>query len=640
VPAGSVISQNPLAGASVAPGTAVALVVSIGPANVTVPDVVGQTQAAATTAIEGAGLLVGPITMTNSATVPAGSVISQNPSAGVSVAPGSEVLLTVSLGPVVQATPASMKIALDKVVVNGGESIDFRQTFFDAQGAEFLPAPATTCSVTAVAGSTGGVPTLQGASIVVPANARGAFTLNCGIPSTTISASQSLVVLLPVTFKTVNGNQVPNRVTTSALYSAMSKSLAGLNTQLSALVTALQGNDSVGIAAARTALVGVRNGVNKTEYARSYPLALLEGRFPPTLAQVQAAGLGPVAADTAYRNAVTGLNAKLVEITNFIAGIDPLNLTDAQSVQYNQYVADLTARLGVLRAQAPSPHGVVGAKLDLHALLGTHYPALVHALVNKTEQALVANGLVTASADRASVVRLAGAPTPQAFYATARPTFFGLIDLCLGNSLIGQLINDMYGPTIQYLENAMILLTLQAIGNQFSGPINIAGLSTGASLSFHVFNAGFSFMEGTNFNSTAQLNDVWLIGPDHINAAREIVDLFTGLPQAPANWADLAAVEAFFEQVWDKIQAAISAAEGAVEVGARTRQPPDSTFFVDFGVFCENCTGLLWDSGFNSVYSTGGVNIPSPVLFIVRDQERGGFTFNIKAYNFFRAAPR
>jgi beta-lactam-binding protein with PASTA domain len=47
-----VISQNPAAGgANVPPGTAVDLVVSTGPAPVAVPNVVGLTQAAATTAI-------------------------------------------------------------------------------------------------------------------------------------------------------------------------------------------------------------------------------------------------------------------------------------------------------------------------------------------------------------------------------------------------------------------------------------------------------------------------------------------------------------------------------------------------------------------------------------------------------------
>ena len=67
--------------------------------SVSVPNVVGLTQSAATTAITGAGLVVGTVTQQSSATVPAGSVISQNPAAGTSVAAGSAVNLVVSTGP-------------------------------------------------------------------------------------------------------------------------------------------------------------------------------------------------------------------------------------------------------------------------------------------------------------------------------------------------------------------------------------------------------------------------------------------------------------------------------------------------------------------------------------------------------------
>jgi hypothetical protein len=85
----------------VAPGSAVALLISLGPApaTVTVPDVVNLTQAKASTAITGAGHTVGAITNANSATVPAGSVISENPASGTLVASGSAVALVVSLGP-------------------------------------------------------------------------------------------------------------------------------------------------------------------------------------------------------------------------------------------------------------------------------------------------------------------------------------------------------------------------------------------------------------------------------------------------------------------------------------------------------------------------------------------------------------
>src|SRR5256885_1214397 len=101
VAAGNVISESPTAGTRVASGSAVSLVVSTGspgPAQVTVPNVVGQTQAAATSALTGAGLTLGAVTMQSSSTVAAGSVISESPAAGANVMSGSAVNLAVSTG--------------------------------------------------------------------------------------------------------------------------------------------------------------------------------------------------------------------------------------------------------------------------------------------------------------------------------------------------------------------------------------------------------------------------------------------------------------------------------------------------------------------------------------------------------------
>jgi hypothetical protein len=65
---------------------------------VTVPNVVGETQAAASALITSAGLVVGTVTAQSSATVSAGSVISENPAAGTPANAGSAVNLTVSSG--------------------------------------------------------------------------------------------------------------------------------------------------------------------------------------------------------------------------------------------------------------------------------------------------------------------------------------------------------------------------------------------------------------------------------------------------------------------------------------------------------------------------------------------------------------
>jgi len=92
---GTVISQNPSAAALVGSGAAVDLVVSSG---VAVPNAVGATQAAATSAITAAGLTLGTVTQQSSSTVTSGSVISQNPAGGTNVAGGSAVNLVVSTG--------------------------------------------------------------------------------------------------------------------------------------------------------------------------------------------------------------------------------------------------------------------------------------------------------------------------------------------------------------------------------------------------------------------------------------------------------------------------------------------------------------------------------------------------------------
>ena len=105
VASGSVISENPAAGSSVASGSAVNLVVSSGLATVSVPNVVGLTQAAATTAITGASLTVGTVTIQSSSTVASGDVISESPVAGTSVASGSAVNLVVSGGPILVSVP-------------------------------------------------------------------------------------------------------------------------------------------------------------------------------------------------------------------------------------------------------------------------------------------------------------------------------------------------------------------------------------------------------------------------------------------------------------------------------------------------------------------------------------------------------
>jgi beta-lactam-binding protein with PASTA domain len=94
-PNGVVSAQNPAAGISAPPNTAVNLVVSSGPC-ATVPGVVGQTQNAATSAITGAGLVANTTfdTACPGGAQP-GNVDSQSPAANAQVNSGSTVNISV-----------------------------------------------------------------------------------------------------------------------------------------------------------------------------------------------------------------------------------------------------------------------------------------------------------------------------------------------------------------------------------------------------------------------------------------------------------------------------------------------------------------------------------------------------------------
>jgi beta-lactam-binding protein with PASTA domain len=97
IASGIVISQNPVGGTTVAVGSSVDLVVSLGPP-VSVPYVVGMNETDANSAITAVSLIVGTVTYEYSDTVADGNVIRQEPLDGTIVPMGSPVNLVVSLG--------------------------------------------------------------------------------------------------------------------------------------------------------------------------------------------------------------------------------------------------------------------------------------------------------------------------------------------------------------------------------------------------------------------------------------------------------------------------------------------------------------------------------------------------------------
>jgi beta-lactam-binding protein with PASTA domain/tRNA A-37 threonylcarbamoyl transferase component Bud32 len=95
---GQVFRQDPGAGAKIKRGDTVTYWVSTGVPQATVPDIANLTQSEAELALADAGLIAGTITTEPSTSVPAGSVIRQDPTAGGKVDKGSPVSFVVSSG--------------------------------------------------------------------------------------------------------------------------------------------------------------------------------------------------------------------------------------------------------------------------------------------------------------------------------------------------------------------------------------------------------------------------------------------------------------------------------------------------------------------------------------------------------------
>ncbi len=104
IPSGSVISEMPFPGSKLAQRSSVSLVVSTGPAPVSVPNVVGASLEGANYSLVTAGLSSN-VTTQYSETVPSGIVISQSPSSGT-LKIGSVVSIIESKGPAPRSVPS------------------------------------------------------------------------------------------------------------------------------------------------------------------------------------------------------------------------------------------------------------------------------------------------------------------------------------------------------------------------------------------------------------------------------------------------------------------------------------------------------------------------------------------------------
>ena len=617
VPAGIVISQNPTGGTLVAPGTSVSFVVSTGPVTVTVPNVVNLTQGAASTAITGAGLTVGPITLTNSPTVPAGSVISQSPAAGTSVAPGSAVSLTVSVGPTTGGpVPTSVQLQIGTLVVAAAGSTPITTVVLDASNQPIVPTPAVTYSIVTQAGNGGTVPATGSPvgvlSLLTSADTRGAYTLRVTVDTTAITASVSFAVIeaTPPAGSTLSNGErlVAFGTAETSIANKMAAISAALSANQPSLIPAL--NAALQAAAGGVPVTG-RNGMERTT-----PVAADDGFLPPA-SFLANHGFPQTAGDVTFGNLITQIDAKVVQITTFYATLNPASATNDDTT-LNQLNADLNTLLTQLLAVNVTPYGVVDNAPRLNVLLAQTLPGQLQALSSRINTVLISNSL--ASAQTTSTEFYAGLATsgqdrdaldPEALYRQPQPAFFGLLGLMAGSSLQMNLVNQMYGKIMQEVTRMLVIVAVNSLLQPYANSASMEGIISGGSLSFHAPNLAGSVIEGTGQNIEPKRNDVYFIGPEAVSAVQGVLSSFD--PRGIKSIKDL---YKFFDGIVSALQTAGEAYDNAHKLPSEVET---GGCLLDFGE-SSSCTRLVYDVGFPDVNDT---HFPSPVIVLYHNLDTG-----------------
>ena len=337
-----------------------------------VPNVVGLSQAAASTAITNAGLVVGTVTQQSSVNVPAGNVISQNPVGGTQANLGSAVNLVVSSGP--SSNAATLALDLSQFVIDAGGTITITARVLDNGGGPVVPAPGVTFEILFNPDQTSGViPGINGLQIVTDATTRGSYQIRGTVNGTAVTATLRFAVVQ-------NATQSPN----IAKYATLASGIATGGDNLEALAAAVQSGNTAAIPAINAALLASRNAVNLDDLRRSTPVTPDTG-FLPTLSQLTAAGFPQTAADATFTTLVTQINNKLNEIITFYNTLNPASATDDEA-RLNQLNAELTALQTQLAALNVTAHGIVRNAPALNNMLANTFPRYLHAVVNRTNR--------------------------------------------------------------------------------------------------------------------------------------------------------------------------------------------------------------------------------------------------------------
>ncbi|HEX5071128.1 MAG TPA: putative Ig domain-containing protein [Vicinamibacterales bacterium] len=622
----------------------------VGPPAV-VPDILGMTTANAQAALAGAGLVLGSASASPSP-APTGSIISQDPAAGVLVASSGSVNVIVSSGPapvpvpyvigstelaaqmalsastfgvtvtrafsntvadglVISQSPAAgtplvpgtvtitvsvgsgLDLRLSRATTTADASIPFTVTAYDLNYVPSAPAGLSFSVVPAILPAFGALPVAGGNSVVPALSSRGAYRIVA-----TDALGHSSAVDFAVTYPSTPGQRVMSDVLGE--FSAALEDIDGLAAQAR---NAYLADDTPAMRSLLDQMVQRWRQVDVPELKLTTPFGLPVGFFP-TSAQIPALGLVPTSDDLAAQQV---LKDALADIQ---AWIDGQREPTTSIAQLNLLAGTFHARFARFGTLTLSEWGAIKGQPAMTVLLTDKIPALYDALMNDLEQVVIH-----------------GAPDPldeerrHGPSADAPSTLAEQVVKIAVQVVIAEIKDALLKPVKQVLANAAWSAAVVAGAQHYKASgqgQDLTAVVAGASLSFHEFHSPWSFIEGDFDLEQPEDNVVILVGPKVMDAVIGAAGIKNSLSTAQKADQLYAGLKSLYQNiknagsgaVVDAFQATFKGAQGCIFTTAPA------------------CGQLMYDEGFVSVYDyeSGTLALPVPILFVIYNKN-GGTTF-------------
>ncbi len=594
IPAGLVISQEPLGGALVAAGARVSLVVSSGPSAVSVPYLVTMTEEVALRRLDTLGLGT-VVTRAFSNTVPRGRVMAQNPAAGVLLVPGA-VSVTVSAG-----TGLTLRLAHD--IASAGESITFVAAAYDLTYAE-IPAPALTFSMApALIPVFGSLPTVAGHTIATAATTRGAFRLTATDPGTGRAVATDFAVTFPRT---------PGVASQTDVYAGLSAALNDIDGLAQQARTALALGDTASIRSLLDQMVTRWRQVDTGQLRLTTPFGLPEGFFPAP-SEVASLGLVPTADDLVAQHVLKDA------IDDLRALIDGVREPSTSMATLEALADRFNTRAARLESLTLSEWGAIKGAPAMTTIVSSLLPAFYDALTD----------------DLATVVeRSASGPGPSTLAEQLT-----IIAVKYVIEKVSETPLHKYKEAV--LKQAAWSTSIVAAAHHFKARIqggNLEGIVAGASLAIHVFKAPWSFIEGNVDTDQPGNTTVFTLGPDQLSFLQQPLGDIKGAVAAAGNAGMLFVA---LNRVYQWLKEGEASAPIWAGLVKKSFQPTGEGYKGCVFSSAPACGQLVFGDGFEPVYeysppdefeAHGFTGLPVPILFLVYDKSTGTVTVDTPVF--------